>query len=205
MKIVIMRHGKPILDLEEIKYQKIPASQLAKIVDKYERTDLDLTNLPHDDTLLMAAECAVSVCSDLPRAISSIKVLGLEKITKIDPTFRESALPYLELKRPKLSFFTWAIIFRLAWLCGFSKNGESIMKAKARAKCGTKILEDFAKEKTAVLHVGHGIMNRLLIKELKRRNWQVKERTSEEYWSYTVLEYKTLQSATVDARYYSPH
>lgn len=191
MKIVIMRHGKPILDLEEIMYQKMPATQLAEIVDEYERTDLDQINLPHSDTLVIAAECAISVCSDLPRAISSIKVLGVEKITKIDPIFRESTLPYLELKRPELTFFSWAIIFRLAWLCGFSRNGESILKAKERAKCGAKILEGFAKEKATVLHVGHGIMNRLLIKELKRRNWKIKECTGEKYWSYTVLEYET--------------
>jgi broad specificity phosphatase PhoE len=186
-----MRHGKPNLDLEEIKYQKMPAARLAKIVYEYERADLDRLNLPLNDPLTIASKCAISVCSDLPRAISSINMLGLQRINQIDPIFRESALPYLEWQRPNLTFFSWAIIFRLAWLCGFSRNGESIWEAKVRAKRGAKILEDFAKDKTTVLHVGHGIMNRLLIKELKRRSWQVKARTGEKYWSYTVLEYET--------------
>ncbi len=185
-----MRHGKPVMDLDKIKYQKMPATHLAKIVDEYEKTDLDHLNLPLDEALEIAAESTVSVCSDLPRAISSVRVLGLEKVIRIDPVFRESALPYLELKRPKLTFFTWAILFRLAWFCGFSRNGESIRNAKVRAKYGANILENFAEKETVVLHVGHGIMNRLLIKEFKRKGWKVKDCTGEKYWSYTVLEYK---------------
>jgi broad specificity phosphatase PhoE len=100
-------------------------------------------------------------------------------------------LPYLEWNSPKLTLFSWFIIFRLAWLCGFSKNGESIHNAKARAKLGADRLEHSAKEVGAVLHVGHGIMNRLLIKELKQRNWFVKSHTGEKYWSYTILKYET--------------
>jgi broad specificity phosphatase PhoE len=189
-KIIIMRHGKPDLDLEKIKYQKMPAAHIAKILYEYERTDVDRLSQPSTESLAIAAECAISVCSDLPRAISSIHVLGLDIMNQVDSQFRELGLPYLEWKRPRLTFFSWAIIFRLAWFCGFSRNGESILKAKARAKRGTAILESFAQKHQTVLHVGHGFMNRLLIKELTRRSWQIKEHTGEKYWSYTVLEYE---------------
>lgn len=189
MNIVIMRHGKPVLDLEAIKHKKIPSSQLRQIVTEYENTDLDHFNIPLVNSQALAEKCGISVCSDLPRAVSSINALGLSKTNKIDPIYREPALPHIEWGFPKLTFFTWAIIFRFAWLCGFSKNGESIQAAKARAKLGAEKLEDLAKEQTSVLHVGHGIMNRLIIKELKRKNWKVIEHTGEKYWAYTVLEF----------------
>jgi broad specificity phosphatase PhoE len=79
----------------------------------------------------------------------------------------------------------------LAWVCGFSKNGESFKDAKLRSKLAADILEQTANDTRSVLHVGHGIMNHLLIKELRRRKWLVKGHTGEKYWSYTVLEYET--------------
>jgi hypothetical protein len=174
-----------------MKSQRIPSIHLGRIVAEYERTDIDSLNRPAENSLDIAKECSISICSDLPRAISSINALGLEKINQIDPIFRESALPYLEWKYPRLTFFGWAIIFRTAWFCGFSKNGESIEAARSRAKLGAQKLEYFAKENVSVLNVGHGIMNRLIIKGLKRNGWLVKEHTGEKYWSYTVLENET--------------
>lgn len=186
-----MRHGKPKLDLEAIKSQRMPAIRLGEIVKKYEMSDLDFSYTPSADSIHIAKECISSVSSDLPRAISSSKLLGHEETNISNSCFRESALPYLEWSSLKLTFFTWAIIFRLAWLCGLSKNGESFKNAKLRSKLCADKLENSAKNAWPVLHVGHGIMNRLIIKELKRRKWVVKDHTGENYWSYTVLEYET--------------
>ncbi len=189
MKIVIMRHGKPNLDLEAIKSLRMSPAQMAQIVYEYEFSDLDPLSPPNEDSRRVAQECTISISSDLPRSISSSKFLGFDEVNRIDPCFRESALPYVEWSGPKLSFFSWAIIFRLAWLCGFSKNGESIQAAKARSKLAADTLERSSRKVEAVLHVGHGIMNRLLVKELKRRTWLVKSHMGEKYWSYTILEY----------------
>jgi len=188
MKIIIMRHGKPLLDLEAMKYQRMPSARLGQIVNEYETSDLDPSNAPDKDSICAAEECAISISSDLPRAISSSMLLGFEKTNRVDPCFREPALPHMEWSRPKLTLYSWAILFRLAWLCGFSKNGESVQEVKARSKLGADKLEHLAREGDAVLHVGHGIMNRLLVRELRRRKWLVKRHTGENYWSYTVLE-----------------
>ena len=196
MKIVIMRHGRPVLDLEAIKSQRMPSAQLGQIVNAYELSDLDPMGAPDEDSICVAKECAISISSDLPRAISSSKLLGFEGTNRVEPCFREPALPHMEWRRPKLALYSWAILFRLAWLCGFSKNGESIHETKARSRLGADKLELFARESEAVLHVGHGIMNRLLVRELRRRKWLVKKRTGEKYWSYTILEYGANQWAT---------
>jgi hypothetical protein len=187
-----MRHGKPSLDLEAIKSERMASARLGQIVNEYERSDLDPSYKPGKDSINIAKEYSVSISSDLPKFISSTKLLGFGGINSVDPCFRESALPYLAWNSPNLTFFTWAIIFRLAWLCGFSKNGESFKDAKLRSVLGADKLEHSAREEGTVLHVGHGIMNRLLIKELRRRKWVVKGHTGEKYWSYAVLEYETM-------------
>lgn len=182
-----MRHGKPILDLDNIKTQWMSANRVGEIVREYEMSGLDLSFLPQADSIQIANGCALSMSSDLPRAIQSSELLGLGKSNNVDRCFRESALPYLELSQPQLTFFTWAILFRLAWLCGFSKNGESFKDAKSRAIVGADLIESSVEENGSVLHIGHGIMNRLIIKELRRRKWKAVSHTGEEYWSYTVL------------------
>ena len=191
MKIVVMRHGKPRLDLEVIKSSKMASSSLGEIVERYELTELDKSFPPDDDAVNISKVCVSSLSSDLPRAVSSIEILGLSEVNCDDSLFRESALPYLELDSPRLSFFTWAIIFRIAWFFGFSKNGESIRKAKNRASQGVDKLENVVRKECTLLFMGHGIINRLIIIELKRRKWKVREKTAEKYWSYTVLEYET--------------
>ena len=189
-----MRHGKPQIDLEMIRSKRMSPNQLGQIIADYVSTDLDSTNLPSDAALSIAKDCSVSTCSDLLRARSSVAALQIDAKNIIDPIYRESALPYLKLKFPKLSFFSWAILFRLAWFMGFSKNGESIKEAKSRAKIGAKKLEHLANKNGSVLNVGHGIMNRLVVKELKAKGWRATECTGEKYWSYTVLENETLQA-----------
>ena len=188
MKIVIMRHGKPQVDLEVMKTKTLPSNQLGGIIDDYETTDLDSLDLPPAAALSLARKCSVSISSDLPRAVSTAQALGLATVNSVDPVFRESALPYVEWRYPKFTFFTWAILFRLLWLCGFSNNGESVKAAKSRAILAADKLEKLAGENETVINVGHGIMNRLVIKVLKRHGWRVIKRTGETYWSYTVLE-----------------
>ncbi len=189
MKIVILRHGKPTLDLEKMKSRQGSPAEMGRLFRNYETVELDPDDHPLRTSLDLVADSAVSISSNLPRAVASIQRLGLEHINTTDPLFRESAMPYLNWRRPRLSFYTWAIIFRLAWLCGFSRNGESLRAAKQRTGQCADRLETLAKTHGQVCHVGHGIMNRLLIKEMRRRGWMVPEHNGEHYWSCSVLQY----------------
>jgi broad specificity phosphatase PhoE len=188
LRIIVMRHGKPKIDLEALKSKKMASCSLGEIVEKYELTELDIDAPPATDAMAISKDCVSSVSSDLPRAVSSVELLGLLAANRAESQFRESTLPYLELNSPKLSFLTWAILYRIAWLFGFSKNGESIIDAKRRARRGVDRLVDIAQKEQTILFMGHGIINRLIIKELKRRHWKVRTKTAEQYWSYTVLE-----------------
>ncbi len=189
MKIVIMRHGQPEIDLDLVKKQKMTPRYLGEIVTQYELTGLNCSQTPPTDSKVIAEGCNVSLSSNLPRAIASVQLLGLSEKNLTDECFSESRLPYLNWNKPSLSFFTWAILFRIAWLFGFSKNGESIRLARKRAKIGAAKLHDLAHSHNSVLLLGHGIMNRLLVKELKSQGWAEKKNTGEKYWSYIVFEF----------------
>nr|WP_244309277.1 hypothetical protein [Pseudomonas duriflava] len=39
-----------------------------------------------------------------------------------------------------------------------------------------------------VLLLGHGIMNRLIAKQLKRRGWEQNVKQGSDYWSYAIFE-----------------
>ncbi|WP_155400615.1 histidine phosphatase family protein [Vibrio nigripulchritudo] len=188
MRIVIMRHGRPELDLDALKKQKFSSLKLGEIVEQYEQSALEKSQtIPHS-SLAISQSCQFALSSDLPRAIGSIEKLGMKEIHETDAVFRESPLPYFNWSWPFLSFFTWAVALRVLWLFGFATNGESIKTARARAQTGAGKLHQYATEHRSVFLLGHGIMNRLIAKELSSKGWKKVESNGENYWSYSVYE-----------------
>ncbi|MCH6256064.1 histidine phosphatase family protein [Puniceicoccaceae bacterium K14] len=188
MKIVVMRHGQPEMDIDSLKVEKLSPQGVGEIVEQYERTDLNPDSEVPQQSLLVAESCSFAISSKLPRALSSIQKLGLEDRAVAFDCFNESSLPYLNWGKPRASFFTWCLLFRTAWFLGFSRNGESISDAKRRAcKCADLVFQKLETHES-LLVLGHGIMNRLLYRELKRSGWIEKESTGGSYWSYKVFE-----------------
>ncbi len=187
MQIILMRHGKPELDLESLKQQKVSARQVGEIVASYEFSGLSSTATPTEAASTVADECSAAFSSDLKRATDSIQKLGIQAKTTYDDVFREPALPYLNLGWPKFSFFTYCILFRVLWFLGFSANGESYNSAKRRARTCAKILRKSAKEEGRVLLLGQGMMNRLIARELRGRGWYNAQHGDDGYWSFTVF------------------
>ena len=183
-----MRHGRPEIDLESMKKNRVTAMQSGAIIDQYELSDLATDQSPPVDALDIARQCKIVFNSDLPRSISSVRLLGVSTDAITNAQFRESALPWLSWSWPKLGLFTWCILFRIAWLFGFSKNGEDIGNAKTRALACAGILQKQANSGQPVLLLGHGIMNRLIAKQLKKSGWKQIETNGERYWSFTIFE-----------------
>lgn len=82
----------------------------------------------------------------------------------------------------RLPAAVWVALFRLLWLCGFSRNADSIQKTGIRAKAAAQKLMTLA-EKGPVLLVGHGIMNRLIARELIAAGWLAPASHTNNYWS----------------------
>lgn len=183
-----MRHGRPEVDLEGLLKQRVSAAEVGKIVSEYEMSGLSESSQPSLSAQDEVKASGYVICSDLPRAVQSVeKLQGGDKLM-IDSSFRESSLPYLASSWPRLSLFTYFLLFRLAWLLGFSANGESMRAARKRARSNASKLHELARKHGSVVLLGHGIMNRLIARELKRSGMTCIERSNEKYWSYTVFE-----------------
>ncbi|MEO4016319.1 MULTISPECIES: histidine phosphatase family protein [Pseudomonas] len=131
----------------------------------------------------LAVTAKVIVSSSAPRALTSVRALGLQP-TLIDEIFCEAQLPYGRWTLPRLSPFTWAFILRILWLCGFSGKVESARKARTRANTAAQRLQSLTSE-GAVLLLGHGFMNRMIAKQLEAAGWTRKKSNGNRYWGAT--------------------
>ena len=182
MEIVIVRHGKPKFMNET----PVSANEFTGWIKNYNDSGLSKNSSPSETTLAYAEECMVIVSSTLPRSVDSAKALKAEKLVLSDSLFIEAGLPSASWVLLKLSPKTWAVIFRVLWLFGYSKKSESFKMAKKRATLAVDQLTQLANEYQKVLFVGHGVFNRLLVKELINRGWLGPKKPSSTYWSVSV-------------------
>lgn len=186
--IILMRHGRPLIDLEASNAGRVAPVDLGGLIKDYEQTTLRTDEKPTKDAVDMYRGCKAKITSDLPRAIESAEMLAPKEPFLRNAIFREAGLPYLGWKWPRLSVFTLLVVFRIAWFLGFSANAESKKHALIRARIGAQELEKLAIAHGSVVLVGHGIMLRLIASELKRRGWASKNKPNNHYWAHQTLE-----------------
>ncbi|NVZ20931.1 histidine phosphatase family protein [Pseudomonas costantinii] len=177
-----MRHGEPALAATH----KISMSEMKDWIEHYNRSEITRQPVPDASTQL-AATATVIVSSNAPRALTSAQALGLEPAV-VDALFCEAQLPHGDWRLPRLSPFTWAFIFRVLWLCGYSRNVESAGAARLRASTAAQRLQSLAGE-GPVLLLGHGVMNRMIAKQLLADGWTRQQRNGSQYWSAAVYRY----------------
>lgn len=177
MNIILMRHGKPTF----AGAAKVTSREMALWVKQYDVSDTG-GDIPPESAIALKNTGPIAVSSPLPRAISSLQALGCEPVL-VDEVFKEAELPLYIIPGLRLSPFHWAVVYRLLWLCGFARNVESLNTAKVRAASAARRLVDLAKESNRpVLLMGHGIINRLIARELKSLGWQEESRPGKGYW-----------------------
>jgi broad specificity phosphatase PhoE len=184
MKIVILRHGKPVTP----SLRKISASAFFEWVHEYNTAGLCPTSQPTDHAIKCADECHAVVCSALPRSIESAKAFNRKNIVLSDPIFNEAGLPAANWQAMKLSPKIWEVVFRILWLFGYSRNSESFKEAKSRASDAVEMLTEIARKYESVLFVGHGVYNRILANELRRHGWLGPKNPGSNHWSLGVYE-----------------
>lgn len=177
MEIILLRHGKPTLELKGL----IKSADFRNLTTAYAQT-----GIKDQPAINLKAKfnSYYIVCSDLERSIQSAQKLELDKIHLVDQLFKEADIPYFELNLFKLPVTVWMIVFRIMWLFGFDKNGESFQSAKIRAKQAAIKLIALAEEKQKVLLIGHGLFNRLIAKQLRIHNWTGPVSPGKRHWEY---------------------
>ena len=173
-----MRHGKPAFTGS----LKVMSLEMAEWISRYDLSDTG-SDMPPQSSKTLASSALRIISSPLPRARSSLTALGREP-DLIDEVFREADLPVFHIPAFRLSPIFWASVFRIIWFCGISRNVELLGIAKQRAVQAADILVTSVKEANGpVLLMGHGVMNRLIAKELVSMGWKEYRRLGNGYWS----------------------
>jgi broad specificity phosphatase PhoE len=184
LKIVLVRHGKPMISHSE----KIFASQLPAWIQRYDLAPIDLSFAPPLPLLNAVIGVRCIVTSPLRRSIESAKLLVPELSHHILWAAREAELPIPPSPTVKISARNWCALSRLAWFIGWSSQAESLLQAQERARFVVKELENLAQERGRVLLLGHGIMNLLIDRHLLNHGWKSLQVSGSGYWKFS--EYK---------------
>lgn len=172
-----MRHGEP-------HYRGAPRVSCREMIEWIDSYNLSSTgsDRPPERAQIQAYRALTFLSSPLPRALSSLKTLGCEPGV-IDEVFREAELLVFRIPGLRLSPFYWAALFRVLWLCGLSGEAECVSVAKKRAVKAAEILVNVAKDSDGpVLLMGHGMINRLIAKELIASGWKEQTSPGTGYW-----------------------
>ncbi|TBW10618.1 fructose-2,6-bisphosphatase [Azotobacter chroococcum subsp. isscasi] len=166
MRIILVRHGRP----EHSAARWCSPAQMKDWIARYNEADVAGDEMP-DRLVALAAEAGTVACSSVARCVQSRAFLDVDCCLQPDPLFAEAHLPYLDWPFPRLPPSLWRLLFRSAWFCGFARHTEPIGESNRRAGAAAERLIQLAEAHGSVLLMGHGIMNVLIARQLRKRGW----------------------------------
>lgn len=181
-RIILLRHGE--VDITNNK--SISSKEFKKWIMQYDNSDIKSEFSSKNEISSLLNEADILICSKLKRSIQSLEIF--DKLAfESSEIFNEVQLPSFNTKLVKLKAKTWLVFFRLLWFFGYSKNCESYKSTKQRAqKAALKLMQLSTEHETVVL-VGHGIMNKLIQKELILNKWKKTNKSQNKNWDYSVF------------------
>jgi broad specificity phosphatase PhoE len=180
-QITLLRHTKVKIDTPSIY-----SSQMKDFIEAYNQAPIEFDDVS-DELKSIIDSVDIVLSSELSRTKETLKYLRKEA-QHSDTIFNEAELPYANGKIVKLPATTWAVLFRIMWIFGYSKQSESYKEAKVRAKLSADKLIAYAKANKSVLLVGHGVMNKLISKELMASGVTLVKKTGNGNLGYTVFQ-----------------
>ncbi|WP_286230405.1 histidine phosphatase family protein [Neobacillus mesonae] len=182
MEISLIRHGKS----KHVDNNLMTCMEFQGWVEKYDRSGVFEEKYYPSLALEKIAAANLIITSDLKRSIESASLLNPNIKAIVDKLYREVELPVLpRIAGVKLSPASWAVMLRCLWFIGYSRQCESIARAKQRAKLAAEQLVKQAEDHHSVVLVGHGFFNRFIAKELKKMGWEGKRKSSAKHWHCT--------------------
>jgi len=166
--------------------KKIDSISFKKWVNDYDIAPIDPKSLPTNETIHVAKSADIVLTSTLRRTIDSADILGVEVLEQ-NSLFNEAGIPEVNIPFIKLKPKSWLMILRLMLLLGLGKKDTSLKASKAQASNAAKRLLELSLEYEHIALVGHGGMNWLLGKELKKAGWKLEGKTSHDNWGMTVF------------------
>lgn len=162
---------------------RIPGPQLREWVRRYDQAPLDRGHPPPRELFEIAESADCIATSTLRRSLESARWLAPDRELVSERHFCEAGLPgRLPLPLP-LGPDAWTLAARLAWLCGWSPGSETLRQADRRARAAAEQLAALARGGGSVLLLGHGIINGMIARHLRRRGYRGPHAFGGTYWA----------------------
>jgi len=184
MRIVLVRHGKP----HAVSEASIAGRGIGQWVRGYNDAGISRDLAPPAAVCDMASSAGCVLVSSLRRAIESAAWLAASKDVRVDPELREAALPESIATSLRLSPGAWVVFARVAWWLNWCDSVESIAMARQRAGRVADRLGALAAEHGSVMAIGHGMFNRFVASQLRRRGWRGPKILPRVYWAAAEFE-----------------
>ncbi|MBD1557819.1 histidine phosphatase family protein [Vibrio sp. S9_S30] len=180
LKIVMVRHGKPSSASNVV----VDALGFKKWVRDYDLSGVDTKSVPTTE-LQLEIENSYSVSSDLNRALHSARLCTHKEADCVLKELREFDIPCFDWPF-RFSVNKWLLFSRLSWYMNIVGKSESRRSGQKRLTKAVDLIEEKSREQPSVAIFGHGLANRFVAAELKRRGWTLLSSGSG-YWGVTRL------------------
>jgi broad specificity phosphatase PhoE len=182
-QIILVRHARPAFDTSA----KVRGSELREAIAAYDASGIDA----HVSAQPMPDRPVVLVTSDLRRAVESAKAFFPRlEVSATDALYREAGLPSripLLGDRIRLRFSSFVVAMRVLWLLGLESDVEHYRQARQRAEHAAEKLVELASPTNCVILVGHGFLNRLIGRTLRKQGWHAARSQGDGYGAAAVF------------------
>ena len=176
-RIYMYRHAAVAFDNSE----RITATAFRTATNLYDTAPIAQFESPHP-----VPQCDFVIASSLRRSReTALSLFGAMDVS--DDLFREAELPEMPLWPFRAKPTTFFAIARIFWLLGRSTDCETQPAFDTRVARAADILERAAQDHEVVGFIGHGFLNRYLLKALRIRGFSPQGRTTHEHGTYTLL------------------
>ena len=178
MEILLVRHGRPA----PLGKRLISGHELGGVLAGYNEAGLAEVAIPPLAVQKLVKSAGCVLASDLARSIESAELLASIDV-KIDPDLREAGLPSSIGVLFPIPARAWIVIARVVWWLNWCSSEESVAATRARAARAADRLCMLANEYERVAVVGHGLFNRFVARQLRRRGWRGPRFLPSAYWA----------------------
>lgn len=182
LQIILIRHGNPEIN----KNGWFSYKEARNYIKAYDTVGvrpivkLPLTLAPNEEVKIFS--------SSLYRAYdTAIKVFGDNSAINVDSTFIEfqreiTPLPLI------MPIKGWMGLSRFFWMIGLhSSDIPSFRSEKSRAVMDAELLEKAAIDNPKVILVGHGFLNKYIVRNLKKKGWDHSFNGGNDYLAVQVM------------------
>jgi len=182
--IILARHGRPACDYRT----PIRGRAFAEWRRAEDNAPLDASSRPGPELVELVRGASSIVTSPLRRSLESAQVLAPAVKPITDRLVQEAALPSAFPSNLRLSPYAWRALARVAWFCGWSGGVEGFGAARKRAAQAAAMLIERSRTHPTIAVVGHGLINILIARALRRNGWRGPWIPSPRHWSYGVYQ-----------------